>query len=274
VLGCLILGVAALVLLMLLRRPSNERHWSPDQQRLAHAIVRYPAVRVEDVRNFTYGDDGSYKPRYETRQYDLRELDSVWFVVERFGSVPGIAHTFLSFGFGDEFLAVSVEVRKEQGETYSALKGLFREYEIMYVVADERDLIGLRTNIRKDQVYLYPVSTTRGKARKVFLDMMLRANSLADQPEFYNTLTNTCTTNIVDHVNTIAPSRVPFSFRVLLPAYSDKLAYDLGLIPNREPFEATQERHRIDPIAQSRGITNDFSRLIRERGGSSEAGAP
>jgi hypothetical protein len=133
------------------------------------------------------------------------------------------------------------------------------------VVGDERDLIGLRTNHRRDIAYLYPGQTSREKMRRTFVDMLQRANRLAAEPEFYNTLTSTCTTNIVRHVNTIAPRRVPFSFKVLLPAWSDRLAYDLGLIPNGQPFESVQAAHRIDPIAQRHGIGADFSRLIRGR---------
>ena len=246
-------------------RPSNDRDWSLDQRVLPRATFDGKRVTVENVRNFVYRSEHEYQPRYDTRTYDLDRLDSAWFIVERFGDTPGIAHTLLSFGFGEEHVAVSVEIRKERGESYSPLKGLLRQYELMYVVADERDLIGLRTNHRRDIVYLYPVKTTREKMRRTFVDMLTRANSLAEKPEFYNTLTSTCTTNIVRHVNTISPSRIPFSFKVLLPASSDRLAYDLGLIPNESPFDAVQRAHRIDQIAQAAPIDENFSARIRRR---------
>ena len=244
-------------------RPSQNRDWSVDQRILPRAVISGNKVTIENVRNFSYQSETEYQPRYETRTYDLDKLDSIWFLVERFGDTPGVAHTLISFGFGDEFVAISVEIRKERGESYSPWKGLLRQYELMYVIGEERDLIGLRTNYRRDVVYLYPGRTTPDKMRHAFVDMVRRANKLADEPEFYNTLTSTCTTNIVRHVNTIAPKRVPFSYKVLLPAYSDRLAFDLGLIPNDKPFEAVQAAHRIDLIAQKAGVGPDFSKVIR-----------
>ena len=256
--------LAPFVYVWVVERPSNHRDWSEDQRILPKARFDGERVTIENVRNFVYRSESEYEPRYETRTYDLDRLDSVWFIVERFGK-PAIAHTLLSFGFGDEFVAISVEIRKERGESYSPLKGLLRNYELMYVVADERDAIGLRTHHRRDVVYLYPVKTSRERMRATFVDMLSRANKLAAEPEFYNTLTSTCTTNIVRHVNTISPRRVPFSHRVLLPAWSDRLAYDLGLIPNDEPFHIVQAAHRVDQIAQSAPIDDDFSIRIRRR---------
>ena len=244
-------------------RPSNERDWSPDQKVLARGTIDGDTATIRNVRNFTYRTDHDFAEKYETRSYDLRKLDSVWFVVERFGDAPAIAHTFLSFGFGDEYVAISVEIRKERGEVYSPVKGLLRQYELMYVIADERDVLALRTNFRRDPVYLYPVRTTPAQMRRVFVEMLERANQLAAQPEFYNSLTNNCTTNIVGHVNTIAPRSIPFSYKVVLPAYSDQLAYELGLIPTDLPFETVRASHRIDTLAQRRPVGPDFSRLVR-----------
>lgn len=252
-------------------RPSNQRDWSPDQAVLARAEFDGERVTVRNVRNFEYRSVHEYAVRYETRSYDLSKLDSMWFMVERFGPhdemTPAIAHTLLSFGFGGEYVAVSVEIRKERGESYSPWKGLLRQYELMYVVADERDVIGLRTNHRRDTVYLYPVRAPVEAMRRAFVEMLQRANQLAEAPEFYNTLTSTCTTNLVRHVNTIAPGRIPLSYKVILPAYSDSLAYDLGLIPNGQPLEQVRAAHRIDALAQELGVRADFSRALRRRAG-------
>ena len=261
----LVLALLPFAYAYLFERPSTERDWSLDQRIAPRATIAGDKVTVENLRNFSYRSTHDYVPRYETRSYDLAKLDSAWFVVERFGDTPGIAHTLLSFGFGDEYVAISVEIRKERGETYSPLKGLLRQYELMYVVADERDVIGLRTNFRRDAVFMYPVRTTPDKLRKVFVEMLQRANKLAVEPEFYNTLTNNCTSNIVRHVNTVAPDRIPFSYKTMLPAYSDELAYDLGLIPTELPFYTTRAAHRIDGLAQQRPVGADFSRLIRRQ---------
>jgi len=254
---------APFVYVQLSESPSNERDWSPDQKVLARATIDGDTATIRNVRNFAYRTDHDFVERYDTRSYDLRKLDSVWFVVERFGDAPAIAHTFLSFGFGDEYVAISVEIRKERGEVYSPLKGLLRQYELMYVIADERDVLALRTNFRRDPVYLYPVRTTREQMRRVFVEMLERANQLAAQPEFYNSLVNNCTTNIVGHVNTIAPRSIPFSYKVVLPAYSDELAYDLGLIPTELPFQTIRAAHRVDALAQQQPVGPSFSRIVR-----------
>ena len=257
--------IAIGVALLSLRQPSLRRNWAPDQTALPVASIDGDRVTVRNVRNFEYRSEASWSPRYDTRTYDLGKLDSLWYAVERFGGHEGIAHTFLSFGFGDEYVAISVEIRKERGESYSPWRGLAREYELMYVIGDERDILGLRTNHRRDEVRLYPVRATRVQMRALFLDMIGRANELAREPEFYNTLTNTCTTNIVRHVNAIAPKKVPFSFRVLLPAYSDALAFDLGLIDTTLPLDRARVVYRVDDDAQQLGITPDFSQRIRAR---------
>ena len=256
---------APFVYVQLSESPSNERDWSPDQKVLARATIDGDTATIRNVRNFAYRTDHDFVEKYETRSYDLRKLDSVWFVVERFGDAPAIAHTFLSFGFGDEYVAISVEIRKERGEVYSPVKGLLRQYELIYVIADERDVLALRTNFRRDPVYMYPVTTTPERMRRVFVEMLERANQLAAQPEFYNSLTNNCTTNIVGHVNTIAPRSIPFSYKVVLPAYSDELAYDLGLIPTELPFQTIRAAHRIDTLARQQPVGPDFSRIVRRR---------
>jgi len=243
-------------------RPSLDRDWTEDQREMPRATIEGDLVTIVNVRNFSWRPDGSFEARYERRTYDLRKLDSGWFVVERFGDAWGVAHTFLSFGFGEDYVAISVEIRKERGEEFSPLKGLFRQYEIMYVVADERDALGLRTNIRRDPVYLYPSTTPPEYLRKLFVGMLESANALAREPEFYNTVTNNCTTTIVDHVNQVEP-RIHYGYKVLFPAYSDQLAYDLKLIPHDRPFAQVQTAHRIDARAQDYGLGTGYSQAIR-----------
>jgi uncharacterized protein DUF4105 len=246
-------------------RPSNERDWSPDQARLAWAEINGRLIQVHDLRFARYRSTSDYDLHWEDRSYDLDRLRSAWFVVEPFGEHEGAAHTLMSFGFeGDDYLAVSVEIRKEKGEQFSPWKGLLGQYEVMYVIGDERDLIQLRTNYRRDKVYLYPVRASRERIEQMLVSMLRRANRLREQPELYNTLTNTCTTNIVRHVNELVPGRVPFSHKVLLPGYSDELAYELGLIDTDLPFAQAKQRFRIDGKAQRFGGRDDFSRKIRE----------
>jgi hypothetical protein len=260
---------AALVLLRtamcVVVQPSTERDWSRDQQVLPAAELRGNLATVRNIRNFTYRTTHDYTPVYYDKTFDLNKLESVWFVVEPFGK-GGAAHTFVSFGFGgNDFVAISVEIRKEKGESFSVLKGLMRQYEVMYVIGDERDLVKLRTNYRNDTVYLYPVRTTREKMRRMFVSMLERANKLAREPEFYNTATNTCTTNLVSHVNHITPKKVPFSLATLLPASSDRLAYDLGMIDTNLSFDEARRRFQINELARRYADDPQFSVRIREK---------
>jgi hypothetical protein len=244
-------------------QPSTQRDWTVDQSRLPVAEFAGDRVTVRNIRNFTYRSESDYTPAWYDKTFDLKKLESAWFVVEPFGK-GGAAHTFVSFGFGgNEFLAISVEIRKEKGESFSPLKGLMRQYEVMYVIGDERDLIKLRTNYRRDVVYLYPVETTREKMRKMLVAMLERSNKLAKEPEFYNTAINTCTTNLVRHVNDITEDRVPFSIATLLPANSDRLAYDLGLIRTNLPFEQARAAFQINALAAKYADDPEFSRRIR-----------
>lgn len=261
-LALLVLGYLALVLLL---QPSNDRDWTPDQERVATAVISGDAVLVRNLRNARYRSIDDYDVRWEDRRYDLRRLESAWFLVEPFADWRGPAHTFLSFGFGaGEYLAVSVEIRKEKGESFSPLAGLLRQYELVYVLGDERDLIQLRSNHRRDDVYLYRIRATPEKIRALLVSMLERANQVALQPEFYDTLSNTCTSNIVDHVEVIAPGRIPFSYRTLLPGYSDDLAYDLGLVDTALPRDQYRAAHRINELALRHADRPDFSEAIRK----------
>lgn len=246
--------------------PSNNRDWNDDQNILPAAEIKGDQVLIHNVRNFSYASTTSYIANYYDKTYDVSKIKKVWYIVEPFSGIPGSAHTFLSFEFeNNQFVSISVEIRKEKGESYDPIKGLFNTYELMYVIADERDVIKLRSNYRKDLVYVYPINTTVEKARDLFLDMIKRANDLSQHPEFYNTITNTCTTNIVTHVNKITPKRVPFfNLRILLPENSDKLAYDLGLIDTDLSFEDARVRYFINDRALTYADDPNFSLRIRE----------
>lgn len=262
--------IAVFVLWSILVRPSNNRDWNADQAVLPTAEITGDQVTIHNIRNFSYASTTSFTPAYYDKTFDVSKLVRAYYIVEPFSGYAGAAHTFLSFEFEDadgkpDFVAISVEIRKEKGESFSAGKGLLKQYEIMYVIADERDVVKLRSNYRKDKVYVYPVKGDIAKIREVFLDMVTRANKLAENPEFYNTLTNTCTTNIVRHANTISPERVPFDFSILLPENSDKLAYDLGLIDTDLSFEEARAAYLINERAEQFADDPDFSLKIRGR---------
>lgn len=258
--------ILLLILIYLIPQPSHERDWTIDQKILPYAEIDGNLVKIYNVRNFNYRSVTDYDPAYYDAVYDLDKIKNMYYIVEPFGDWEGAAHTFFSFEFeDDQFVSISVEIRKEQGEDFSALKGLFKQYELMYVIGDEKDLVKLRANYRNDPVYVYPANTSKDKMKILFLSMIDRANSLKDQAEFYNTFTSTCTTNLASHINKVAPGRVPFSLRLLAPGYSDQLAYELDLIQKQGGFEQTKAYYHINDRALKYADDPDFSQLIRQR---------
>lgn len=254
--------------------PSNHRDWAPDQAVLPKADIRGDLVEIENVRYCKHLAEGEYVVDYDDRTYDLRQLRGVDFLTMPFGPVPALAHTMVSFEFAPrppltapEHLAVSVEVRKEKGEeSFNPALGLAQQYEIMYVVADERDLLYRQTVTRDGPTYLYRTTASPEVARELLVDMLTRANQLAENPEFYHLLTNNCTTNIAAHINRIRPNRIVYDVNVLLPGYSDRKAYAEGLlVTGGETFEQLKARSLIN--AKARVAANDesldFSATIR-----------
>ena len=244
--------------------PSHDRTWSPDQAVLPAASFDGDEITIHNVRNFRYEDTTTWHPAYEDRTYTLSDLDSVWYIVEPFGTL-GAAHTFLSFGFRDgEHIAISIEIRKQAGQTFSAFRGLFRSYELMYVIADERDVIDLRSRHRANDIYLYPITIPPAAAQDLFVAMLDRTNEIAAQPEFYNTLTNNCTNNIVHHINAVTEQTIPINRYILLPAHSDKLALELGLIDTTHTLiEDVRDQYRIVAGTTPDPAVPDYARQLR-----------
>ncbi len=243
---------------------ADSENWSPDQAILPWAEFDGDRVLVHNVRLCRYRSKSDYDVHFEDRAYDLARLKGVDYIVEPFANWRGPAHTFVSFGFeGGQYLAISVEIRKRPGQHFSPLKGLLWAYPITYVVADERDVLPLRVIHRHDDVYLYPLRATPEGVRQLFVDMLRRANWLREHPQRYNTLTNNCTLAIRRHVNNLIHRHVPFSFRLLLPGYSDRLAYDLGWIDTDLGFDDARRRFRITERVKEYADDPDFSVKIR-----------
>lgn len=246
-------------------QPSHDRDWSPDMAVLPYAEIGDDQVTVHNIRDCVYRSDSEYVIKHYDATYDLRRIREVDFIVVPFNEAPSLAHTMLSFGFAeDRYLTVSVEARLERGETYSPALGAMRQFELIYLLADERDVILRRTKHRGAEVYLYRTRATPEQARTLFLDVMNRVNQIYQTPEFYDTLTNNCTTNLVQHVNRIRKHPVSlYDPRVLLPGYADQLAYELGLLDPQKSFAQLREEARVRDVANRNANRLDFSARIR-----------
>ncbi|TRZ51523.1 DUF4105 domain-containing protein [bacterium] len=247
------------------RHPSNNREWSPDQKILPVAeFANDGKILIKNVRNVCYKTTTDYLVDHYDREYDINKLKMVWIALVHFTGYKGAAHSFLSFEFDDgAFVSISIEIRKKVGEKYSAVKGLLRQFELMYVVADERDVIKLRTDHHRDNVFLYPMKLSKEKSQELFHDILERANDLAQNPEFYNSISNACFGNIATHINKVMPKKLPLDYRIILPENADEYLCTFGLIDTDLPFLEMREKHKINHLVKQYADDPNFSRRIR-----------
>jgi hypothetical protein len=242
--------------------PSNSRNWQPDVAVLPWADIQGYSVTIHNIRNCDYRSETEYTVRHYDRTFDLAGLKSVDLALVYWRS-PYIAHTMLSFGFeGGGIVTFSVETRKEIGEEYSTIKGFFRQYELTYVVADERDLIGLRTNYRGEQVYLYRLREPANLARRVFLDYLQEVNSLKERPQWYNALTGNCTTSFRINSAPYNPD-ARLDWRLIANGFIDKMLYERRAIDTSLPFPELKKLSLINERTKKVDKSPDFSELIR-----------
>ena len=262
-LALLFVFTVAFVASIAFKSPSHQRNWKKEYAVLPAVDFDGSRVKIRNIRNFSYGSSGAIlKARYYDKQFEISELKSLWYGISHFYDY-GLAHTFLSFGFANgAFLTVSVEARQEIGESYHPVTGLLRNYELIFILVDERDIVGLRTHIRKERLYLYEINVPLPAIERLLRIMLRRVNEIRERPEFYNTLTDNCTTSLLRHAKRLSLWDIYFDYRVVLPGYSDELAYELRVIPTDAPLSEVRERYRLDP---SRTSLDDpaFSRKIR-----------
>ncbi len=243
--------------------PSNSGNWQPDVSRLPTADIDGKLVVIRNLRNFSYPAVTTVVERWEKRTYDLDQVVGFDLFLSTWGA-PGIAHTISSWEFADgQHLAISIETRKVKGQDYSALLGFFRQYALYYVVADERDVIGVRAGPRGEEVRLYRLRGGPAFARALVLDYLAEVNQLARAPRWYNALTHNCTTEIRHHVQQVARGN-PFDWRILANGRLDELGYQRRQINTDMPFAELRRRSNITAKAKAAGDRDDFSALIRE----------
>jgi len=244
-------------------RPSNDRNWSLEYARIPWAEIEGDRVTIHNFRNCDYRTKTDFSARWETKTIHLSKLCGLDLFMSYWGS-PHIAHTLLSFDFGDDGrVCTSIETRRERHETYSAVRGFFRQYELYYVIGDERDLVRLRTNYRREDVYLYRLAEASPEIyRTLFLAYLQSANDLRERPRWYHAALNNCTTNI--RLNAQASGfAAAWNWRMLLNGHFDELLHRRGTIPSSLTFAETKARAQINDRANAAGSAVDFSERIR-----------
>jgi hypothetical protein len=242
--------------------PSNSRIWAEDVSRLLVGTVQGSQVTLDNVRDFDWRSDDDYDAHWETRHYDLDRLASADAVLSYWGS-DAIAHAMISFGFDDDrHVVFSVEIRRKLGERYSPIGGFFKQFETTLVAADEHDIIRVRTNVRGEDGYLYPLRMDPPAMRALFLSYVQAANELAARPAFYNTITSNCTTIVYRMARQIQPG-LPWDIRLLLTGYLPGYLHDVGVVDTSLPLGELRERSRVTGRARSTSADDDFSLAIR-----------
>lgn len=261
--SCLVL-FALLIVWWQMLLPTNDKDWAPGVTHISHGEIQGETLTMYNVRNFDYTTEQIFNLRWDNRTYDLNKLQGIDLFLSYWAS-EHIAHTILSWDFGEDgHLAISIETRKDKTQKYSAVKGFFKQFTIAYIAADERDLIGLRTNILKERVYLYRLDVPKQRARSLLKSYLKEMNSLVDKPEFYNALSRNCTTTIQIHANEIrSDAPPPLDWRIIATGHVDELLYDRGIISTQLPFAKLRKSSRIDLRMQTKGM-EDFSRAMRQ----------
>jgi len=246
-------------------QPTNNKDWAPDVAQISYGKILEDRLVMHNVRDFSYTDPLTYQKRWQTREYDLNKLQGLDLFLCYWAS-DSIAHIILSWDFGDDdHLAISIETRKDKIQEFSSLKGFFKQFELSYIAADERDIIKLRTNYRKERVYLYRLNTPKEVARALLEDYLAEMNRLVDEPEFYHALTRNCATTVHLHVEAIHPDQtIPVDWRLIFSGHLDELMYEYGALKGSElPFAELRKRSRVDQQMQGYAGEN-FSFKLRE----------
>jgi len=260
---CLVAMLGLLVAWWVTIPPRNDRLWADDVARLLSGEVHGDRVTLHNVRNFTWRAEDDYDSRWETREYDLTQLVSADAVLS-YWSGEAIAHAMLSFGFQDgRHIVFSMEIRREKGEAFSEVGGFFKQFELVLIAADERDIIRVRTNVRGEDDYLFPLRMPPEAMRSLFLSYVEAANRLADKPRFYNTITSNCTT-IVYRMARRIDDGLPMDIRLLLTGYLPEYLMDNGALDNRMTVDEWRRLGRVTDRARASGPDDDFSAVIRQ----------
>ncbi|MBM9530893.1 DUF4105 domain-containing protein [Desulfoprunum benzoelyticum] len=255
---------ALVLVFFLLKKPSNNRNWQPDVALLPYATFAGDKVTLHNIRNCDYRTETDFTVQHYDKTFDLDSLTSIDLYLVDWG-LGSVVHTMLSFGFNDrEYVAVSIEARKQLGEGYSTTRGFFRQYELTYVVADERDVVRLRTNYRQGETaYLYRVRGDKKVFQDVFLDYLGSINRLKDTPEWYNALLTNCTSQLRGHTRPYF-RKVAWDWRLLANGYADELAYEKGTLDTSLPFAELKQHSIINSKAKEADQDSNFSRRIRD----------
>jgi hypothetical protein len=256
-----LLGFVGITSWWLTLRPTQDADWQPEVATLAYASRDGDRFTVHNIRNFEWRSATDFTPRHDTRDFDLANLRAADLFINYWGS-PGIVHPIASFDFGPQgHLCFSIEIRPKRGQQFSTLAGLYRQFTLIYIAADERDVVRLRTNYKHEDIYLYRLRFSPDEARVRFIEYIYVLNELYARPAWYNVITHNCTTAI----RALHPSaqQAPWDWRILVNGFLDRMLFERGLLAGDLPFKELRAQALINKRAQEAGDAPDFSQRIR-----------
>ena len=247
------------------RKPTNEGDWVSDNAKTASVTVDGRILKIKNVRDFTWRTSKDHDVKWKEETYNLDDLIGLYYIVEHIHKFRALAHTMVTFEFTNErFLTCSFEVRRKKGQRFHPWTGLWRSFTLIQIWATEHDLLWLRTNLRKNETYLFPCATLPEKRESMLLQLCNRSNQLAEKPEFYHTLAKSCTTSLIREANIVTPGKIPFSMGEIMPGYSVKPAIKFGVVQDLGGYKNTKKLARIDKIASELNSQEGYSLAIRK----------
>jgi hypothetical protein len=261
---CALLFVVFVAVILIVRTPSHDREWEVGQEVLPRVVFDGDSFTIENLRDFNWTGSFEAEENYIEDSFDLRDMKSVDVIISHFSDFEGLAHIFLSFGFVDgRHVSISLETRREKGEKFSPFWGLLDQFEIIYVVATDRDLVGLRTGHRNERVYIYPTVASPEQAQELFVRLAKNINDIYEKPVMYNTLFSNCTNEITREVEAMTKLDFPITYKSILPGYFDEVLYDVGVIDSSVSFDELRRRSLVNNALVDEGAEN-FAVHVRE----------
>jgi hypothetical protein len=260
----LLIALCAGAITLIVRTPSHDRVWETGQDKLPHIVFDGDAFTIENLRDFNWTGPFEAEERYISDSYKVSDIVGVDVIISHFAEFEGLAHIFLSFGFVDgRQVSISLESRREKGEKFSPFWGLFDQFEMIYVVATDDDLIGVRTGHRNERVYIYPTKATKEKAQELFKRLASNINAIHDEPVMYNTLMHNCTNEITREVEAMSTIDFPITYKTILPGFFDEVLYEVGVIDTSKSFEELRRASLVNNSLVDEKNEN-FSVHVRE----------
>ncbi|MCV6598649.1 MAG: DUF4105 domain-containing protein [Mangrovicoccus sp.] len=243
--------------------PPAEGVWAPDVAEQVTGEIEGDVLVLKGVRDFDWQSANEATPHWITQRYDLDQLASVDLFLSYWAG-PQMAHMIVSFGFADgQYLTWSVEVRRSLGGVFSPIADAFKANPLVIIAATEKDVIGLRTNLRKEDVRLFRLATDKQSARRLLTEYVHAANVLSRTPRWYNSITTNCTTVVWKMMRAMG-ARPSWDWRMIVNGYLPEYAYDAGSLNPHYSVQELRELGSVSPKGQAFGVKPGYSQAIRE----------